>query len=239
MTSLHPTTSGALTFDSHPYAIFDAAVRHAIIRDLDRLVDVLDEPITDVRRAALTEHIAYLLDQLQSHHRVQDEVIWPRVAIERGDLTDLADRARLSHTDLQQPSRDLRRAAQSWSSVRMLRPQVHQAASAVREAVGPVLDRDAADVPVACEVLSEQDWTEIGRRLAPPVMRFGGPRPSGPTTRARRLFWLLDDADAHLAGLVLARTPRAVLWVLRNGFSGGYNRAAYLMWVGGGTGPAV
>ena len=41
------------------------------------------------------------------------------------------------------------------------------------------------------------------------------------------------------AALLTARTPRAVMWVLRNGFSGAYNRSAYLMWVGGGTGPAV
>ena len=239
MTSLHPTTSGALTIDDHPYAIFDAAVRHAITRDLDRLVDVLEEPITDVRRAALTEHVVFVLDQLQSHHRVQDEVIWPRVAIERAALADVADRVRLCHAHLQQPCRELRRAAQSWSSVRVLRQQVRDAVSAVRDAVGPVLDRDAAELPVACDVLSDQEWSEIGRRIAPPMLHFGAARPVGPAARARRLFWLLDDADPYLAGLVLARTPRAVLWVLRNGFSGGYNRAAYLMWVGGGTGPAV
>ncbi len=230
MTSLHPTAAAGLTSASHPYAIFDAAVRHALIRDLHRLADVLDEPITDVRRAALAQHIGYLLDQVQSHHRVQDEVIWPRVAIDRADLADLADRVRLSHAELVTPGRELRRASQSWTSVPALRPQVLEAATAMRDAIGPVLDEDAASVPVACDVLPDHDWTEISRRLGPA---------GGPTARARRLFWLLDDAEPQLANLVLARTPRAVLWVLRNGFSGGYNRVAYLMWVGGGTGPAV
>ncbi len=230
MTSLHPPAARALSTTSHPYAIFDAAVRHAVLRDLHRLVDALDEPITDVRRSALVQHTGYLLDQLKAHHRLQDEVIWPRVAVERADLTDVAEQVRQSHAALGGPTRDLWRAAQSWSTVGTLRPQARQAGVAMLDVSTPVLDDDANCLPVACEVLPDQDWAEVGRRLS---------RPGGPTARARRLFWLLDDADADLASLVLARTPRAVLWVLRNGFSGGYNRAAYLRWVGGGTGPAV
>ncbi len=53
------------------------------------------------------------------------------------------------------------------------------------------------------------------------------------------MFWLLDDLEPRQAAQLTARTPRAVMWILRNGFSGAYNRSAYLMWVGGGTGPAV
>ena len=53
------------------------------------------------------------------------------------------------------------------------------------------------------------------------------------------MFWLLDELDAGLTDLLLQRTPRAEMWILRNGFSGAYNRSAYLMWVGGGTGPAL
>ena len=60
-----------------------------------------------------------------------------------------------------------------------------------------------------------------------------------PTKRARQLFWLLDDLDPALAARLLQGTRRSTLWVLRNGFSGAYNRSSYLMWIGGGTGPAV
>ena len=230
MTSLHSGVAPALNTATHRYAVLNAAVRHAVTRDLDRLVDVLDRPVTDVRRAALAQHIGFLLDQLQAHHRVQDEVIWPRVEVERADLTDVADQVRTSHAELTEHCCDLRRAAQSWSSLAALRLQVREAAAAMRDRTVPVLDADAHRVPITCQVLPDHDWAEIRHRL----MQRGGP-----TTRARRVFWLLDDADAPLASALLARTPRAVLWVLRNGFSGGYNRAAYLMWVGGGAGPAV
>ena len=230
VTSSPRIAAPAVSAASHPYAVLDAAVRHALTRDLERLADALTEPITDVRRSALAQHIGFLLDQMQAHHRVQDEVIWPRVEVERADLAATADRVRRSHADLVEPSRDLRRAAQSWSSVRTLRPDVVEAALTLRDRARPVLDSDADSVPIACKVLPTADWVDIRRRLA---------WPTGPTARARRLFWLLDDTDPALVSLVLARTPRSVLWVLRNGFSGGYNRAAYLMWVGGGAGPAV
>lgn len=230
MTSMHPTMSRAANTADHPYIAMDAAVRHALRRDLGRLVEILDEPITDVRRAALTQHIRFLTDHLQRHHRLQDEVIWPRVEVERADLAELAERVRVAHADLGTQIRDLRGAAQNWSSVPALRTQVRDAVLALQNASGPVFDDDADGLPIACEVLSAQDWADIGRRLAPS---------GGPTRRARKLFWLLDDSDAALASVILAKTPRVVLWVLRNGFSGGYNRAAYLMWVGGGTGPAI
>ena len=65
------------------------------------------------------------------------------------------------------------------------------------------------------------------------------PRPVGPTKVARQLFWLLDDLPPAQAEQLLFTTPSWMMWVLRNGFSGAYNRAAYLMWIGGGNGRAV
>ena len=92
------------------------------------------------------------------------------------------------------------------------------------------MDQDAELLPLAFEALTPGDWAAIDRRL---------PRLTNPTRLARRMFWLLDDLDARPADLLLERTPPAAMWVLRNGFSGAYNRSSYLMWVGGGTGPAV
>lgn len=137
MTSVHPTTTRASKTADHPYAVRDAAVRHALRRDLDRLVETLDEPSTDVRRAALTQHIRFLMDHLRGHHRVQDEMIWPRVEVERADLADLAERVRVGHAELGTQVGDLRRAAQNWSSVPALRTQVRDAVLALRNASVP------------------------------------------------------------------------------------------------------
>ena len=47
------------------------------------------------------------------------------------------------------------------------------------------------------------------------------------------------DLPPAAAATVVGRYRGSVRWVLRNVLSGGYNRRAYLMWFGGGTGPAL
>jgi hypothetical protein len=235
MTSIERTVavtggSGTLGSGTHRHAVSDAAIRHAVLRDVDRLTKVLVEPVTDVRRAALAGHIGFLLDQLQAHHRLQDEVMWPRVALAHADLSDVADRVRVSHADLVEPSRALRRTVRRWTFEPASRPDVLDAVMEFDTRLDQVLSQDGELVPLACSALPDREWTEIDRHL---------PAKGGPTRRARRMFWLLDGLDAGLADLLLRRTPRAEMWMLRNGFSGAYNRAAYLMWVGGGSGPAL
>lgn len=60
-----------------------------------------------------------------------------------------------------------------------------------------------------------------------------------PTTLAYRHFWLLDGLPPQQAEAVAREFTAATRWVLRNVLSGGYNRRAYLMWIGGGSGPAI
>ncbi len=56
---------------------------------------------------------------------------------------------------------------------------------------------------------------------------------------AYRYFWLLDGLPPDAAASVVGAFSRPARWVLRNLLSGGYNRRAHLMWVGGGSGRAV
>lgn len=60
-----------------------------------------------------------------------------------------------------------------------------------------------------------------------------------PTELAFHYFWLSDDLPPDLADELATGFSRPARWVLRNVLSGGYNRRAYLMWHGGGSGPAV
>jgi hypothetical protein len=60
-----------------------------------------------------------------------------------------------------------------------------------------------------------------------------------PTAAAYRYFWLLDELPSHLAQDVTTGFSGPARWALRNGLSGGYNRRAHLMWIGGGSGPAL
>ena len=93
-----------------------------------------------------------------------------------------------------------------------------------------VFERDGDVTAVALGALTSQDWA---------VIDLGAARRRRPTTLARELFWLLDELDPASTAALLADVPPLKMWVLRNGFSGAYNRGSYLMWVGGGLGVPV
>jgi hypothetical protein len=222
--------SVAAPVSPHQLAVTTAIVNRAVRRDLDRFVAVLADPVTSVRRAALADHVGYILDQLETVHRLQDESMWPAVLTHRPHLADLSERAARAHADLAAPVAVLRQAALTWKRAPITRTATRAAARDLAIALEPVAGQDAETVPLACAMISDETLTQIGRAQ---------PHPVGPTKVARRLFWLLDDLPPAQAQLLLAPTPSWMLWVLRNGFSGAYNRAAYLMWIGGGNGPAV
>ena len=110
--------------------------------------------------------------------------------------------------------------ARLWSRDPLRRPQVRAAAraAALAWAALPAASRTG---PAAARV----------RLRSLPAHR--------PTTLAYRYFWLLDELPPDRVDDVTDPYSGPARWVLRNVLSGGYNRRAYLMWFGGGSGPAV
>ena len=177
-----------------PHPVTERAAR----RDLARLQDVLAEPITAVRRAALAAHIGFLVEQVRS-----DAQPGPRGAA----LSRLRHEARL------------------WSREPDRRPALRDVArsAAATFTAGP---DGSAGRPEGAD----------GNRT---VVRLRELPARRPTALAYRYFWLLDDLPPNLADAVTHGYSRSARWVLRNLLSGGYNRRAYLMWIGGGSGPAI
>jgi hypothetical protein len=192
---------------------------------------VLAEPVTAVRRQAIIGHLGFVLDELAAEHRLLDQSIWPAAVLQQSDLADLADRVRSAHDELVPAMVMVRNATQGWSRSPIARGTVLSAVRELNGRIAPVFDQDAELLPLACAALPSIPTA------AAAAERRG--RLANPTRLARRTFWLLDDLDARQAALLLQRMPPAGMWILRNGFSGGYNRSSYLMWVGGGTGPAL
>lgn len=228
MTSLDPGSVSTLAPAIAAHAVITDALHHALRRDLGRLTRVLGEPVTAVRRGALIEHIGFLLDQLQAQHRLLDEVSWPAVTTARPDLLDVADRVRTSHRELATPIVDVAAATLEWRDHPGRRLTVLSVVRELESALRPVLDQDAELAGQIDDVLGFGPATEQRTSWS-----------GAPTRIARRTFWLLDELDPRQAAVLARRTPRAAMWILRNGFSGAYNRSSYLMWTGGGTGPAV
>ncbi len=179
-------------------ATTNAAVANAVGRDLDRLTQVLTEPVTGVRRAALIGHLTFLLDQLRADHRLQDVAIWPAAVRHRPELTDMAERVARSHAELKVSTAAALHAAADWSRFAGLRPVVLDAAHELAVRLRPVLDQDCDLLPLACNAIPDSDWVAI-ERLAPRLF--------GPTRLARRMFWLLDELDPGRQAELLHNTP--------------------------------
>lgn len=193
-------TGGDAAARRHP------AVGPAVARDLDRLVEVLAEPVTAVRRAALVAHITFLVEQARSGGDGPGR--YP-VAL-----------SRLGHE------------ARAWARDPLRRPQVRAAAQAAAPAWA-----------ASRSGFGPEPAAETGARSG------SGPRPDRvslrslpgrrPTALAYRYFWLLDNLAPDRVPAVTEPYSGPARWVLRNVLSGGYNRRAYLMWFGGGSGPTV
>jgi len=196
--------------------VYQRATLRAVHRDLDRLVRVLAEPITEVRRDALIGHVRYLVVQV-------DQLIRP-VAVRVP--TALGPEEPAGCTQVVAALTALQVQARRWAREPSARPAVLAAA---RDARAALWGDDDAAAPGALA-----GTPPAGRGAAG---RAGWNRV--PTRLAYRVFWLLDELEPALADPLVAELSAPVMWVLRNLFSGGYNRRAYLMWVGGGSGPAV
>lgn len=210
----------------------DAVLQRAVLRDLERLTSVLAGPVTAVRRSALIGHVTFLDGELRRHRQLQDELIWPRAVASDPSLAGLADRQRGDHRSATTACAAMVTAAEQWARVSdaehrlLLRDAVREVAARLPA----VFERDGDVTALALGALTSQDWAAIER---------GSARRRRPTALARELFWLLDELDPASTTALLADVPPLRMWVLRNGFSGAYNRGSYLMWVGGGLGVPV
>ena len=210
----------------------DALVYRAVLRDLDRLISALAGPVTTVRRAALIEHVTFLTAELRRRWQLQDELIWPRAVARDSSLAGPAQDVLADHRAAGPACAALVAAAQRWARVGDAehRLQLRDAVGEVADVLPAVFGPETDATPLALAALTTHDWAAVERGTA---------RRRRPTALARELFWLLDELEPASAAVLLAGVPPLRMWVLRNGFSGGYNRGSYLMWVGGGLGVPV
>ncbi len=190
----------------------------AVHRDVRRLTGVLAEPITAVRRAALVQHVDYLaarLDEVEADVEVDVAAADRRTGGRTATLAGLVE------------------AAGHWRAEPSGRADLLTAARAVLPALSVTVEDEGAldDEGVV------DDEGQPGSEPSAVLARSSGDW--SPTRLAYRTFWLLDELPADLVEPLTRELSDLRLWLLRNLFSGGYNRRSHLMWVGGGSGPAL
>lgn len=185
-----------------------------------------DQEGADRRRATAVHAVGRDLDRL--HGVLGEPITSVRRAALVAHLAFLVDQLRQADAELANRhsvalSR-LRHEARLWSRDPGRREDLRGASRIAAAALTEMLSRAADPGPEAA---------------GPPPVRLRDLPGRRPTVLAYRYFWLLDGVPPQLAAGVTDEVTRPARWVLRNVLSGGYNRRAYLMWVGGGAGPAV
>ncbi|MFN8197599.1 MAG: hypothetical protein U0R72_04605 [Nakamurella multipartita] len=159
----------------------------------------------------------------------------PVTAVRRAALVAhigfLVDQIRVADPDLAErqagPLSRLRHESRCWSREPGRREALLGTVRQAAAALGPAIAARSDVTPPA------------GRPDPTPPIALRDLPTQHPTALAYRYFWLLDELPPAAAATVVGRYRGSVRWVLRNVLSGGYNRRAYLMWFGGGTGPAL
>lgn len=200
-------------------------IHHGLRRDLDRLEQVLRSPLPPEQRAAVCDHITWMLDGLHHHHVGEDEGVWPRTLAKRPDLQPLVDEMETEHQALSQASDGLRAAAATYRAddSDASREAVLAAVAHMQETTLPHLDHEeAVAMPLVLETLDDEDWAYLEKNH----FRAG----ISMSDEAQQFMWLLDDLDLRRAAVLKSAMPRPVLWALTAVYGPRYDRAAARRW---------
>jgi hypothetical protein len=164
---------------------FMFAMHGAFRRDLDRLVRQSDTPT-----AHTLDGWDVLRRQLESHHRAEDEDLWPIVrAHVESPLLDVMAR---EHAEILPAIDRVQLAIDEHRSF-------HDEARALQQLVNDHLDHEERDVlPLIARHLDEQEWHDW-------LVKERGKHP--PRERVEFLGWVLDDAEPNNADAVLRELP--------------------------------
>lgn len=209
----------------HPTKNMNTVIHRALRRDLDRLDQVVAEPLPAERRREVGRHVGWMLDTLHDHHVSEDEGVWPRALGKEPGLQALSDEMSAEHEALARASDGLRTAAgryaedDSAQAAEGMRSAIH----AMSAAANTHLDHEEGEaVPRLVEVLDDEDWAYLDKHYFRAGMSFAD---SG-----RMIAWITDDLDGELAEVVRTEIPAPVRLVMSGLYGRGYDRAAQLRW---------
>lgn len=200
-------------------------IHHGLRRDLDRLEQVLAEPLPPQRRTAVCDHVGWMLDYLHHHHVAEDEGVWPRTLAKRPDLAPMVDEMEAEHHALAQAADGLRAAALTyWSEPSdEARLGLRDAVAHMKATTLPHLDHEEqVAMPLVVETLDDDDWAYLEKNHFRAGLSMG--------QEAQVLMWMMDDLDSRRAAIAKSQVPGPILWVLSAIYGPRYDRDAAQRW---------
>ena len=182
---------------TQPIDVRDMAIVHRTFRnsftESAQLVRANPSP-SPARVAFLSDHVDFGLGMLHHHHESEDEYLYPLLVQRAPDRAGDTERTRHQHEEVGGAIDKATQACETWRS----RPggetgeALAAALDALNDALGPHLDEEESTiVPLAAEVLSQQEWDQLGERA-----RAGIPRSKMPVAFGMLMEPLDDDEQA-------------------------------------------
>lgn len=212
------TTDPAAPADTTMMRIVHDALRRDLVRARAALTDPL---VADRRRAAVTDHVVWMMAFLDAHHRSEDEGLYPLLRERDPEAATVLDAMDRDHHDI----------AEAIDRVVAAASTVHDddgtavvaALDELSARLLPHLRREEDEaMPLVSRSITRGEWDDIEQEhnLAGKSM----------AQLAREGHWLIDDADDEDRAVVLGLVPPVPRFVLRYGFGPSYRRYARRCW---------
>ena len=202
-----------------------SVVHDALRRDLDRLrVSLAGSPEhSDAQRAALGDHVVWMMDFLHDHHHGEDAGLWPLVRDRNPDAAELLDRMNADHATIVPGIAAARRAGARYAADAGARDDLVES---LAELSVPLLDHlrreEDEAMPVVSASITERDWKAWDQRH--------NVRGKSLSRLAAEGHWLMDGLDPDRYDVLVHLVPAPVRVVVIKGYAGRYRRACALRW---------
>jgi hypothetical protein len=188
VTSADPQRPGDQRADTTMMGVVHDAIR----RDLHRLHDTLatqpGTPLEDTRRHALCDHVDWMMDFLNRHHRSEDDGLWPLVLARAPGTAPLLDRMGADHRHIVPAMQTVGSAVRAYRENPGQQAGLASALHTLRGALLPHLRREEDDaMPVVSATLTNRDWRSWDKRY--------NVRGKSLTQLAMDGHWLMDQLD--------------------------------------------
>jgi hemerythrin-like domain-containing protein len=203
-----------------------AIVHTALRRDLDRLrIELTTEPYpAGAQKAALADHVDWMMDFLHEHHSGEDAGLYPMVRSRGDGATELLDDMDADHRRIDPAMAALRAAAAEWrTGGDEQRRTLVEALAELDAVLRPHLDREEVEaMPLVSRTLTQREWHTWDQTYNVKSKSFSELGNSG--------HWMLDGLDEQRRQIVLHEVPLVPRYVLLWGFGPRYRHRSAARW---------
>lgn len=202
-------------------------VHQALRRDLDRAMTALEATPSpaDRQRAAIAEHVGWMMDFLHAHHESEDAGVYPLVRARRPDAAGILDEMDRDHQRIAPAVDAVEAAASAYGRADDPTARTDLLASIrhLNESLLPHLKREEDEaMPIVSDTLTEAEWLAIEQEH--------NVKPKGMAQLGREGHWLIDDASPEDRAKVLGLVPALPRFLLLHGFARSYRRRRDACW---------